>query len=340
MKKYIFMAVAGMLALSSCSNDDNEQTTQNAPRQMTFTAGFGDGASTRATLNGSTKAVTFDAGDKISIFSEHNTDAQEFTTSAGGATATFTGTVGVPGDATYYAIYPYSLAHSYNSSSVLIMGVEIPSSQGAAATSACGWDPAAAIAYATTTEESLTFHNACALLKVTNDSGDGNMIMIQVTEEGLTGIFSLNPSTGALTLEGGVNMVRASDVPNDKTIYLAVAPGTYTNFVASCDGKLKGKASVTLAAGHIYDLGNTSTWPAELTTDIAGYTFYYCAGETWTQAIAYHENNLWNGFKIQGGYVYNTSTEKYLKNSDGSAYIDPDSEVTPEVTPGDYTWGD
>ena len=25
MKKYIFMAVAGMLALSSCSNDDNDE---------------------------------------------------------------------------------------------------------------------------------------------------------------------------------------------------------------------------------------------------------------------------------------------------------------------------
>ena len=67
MKKYIFMAVAGMLALSSCSNDDNEQTTQNAPRPMTFTAGFGDGAQTRATLSGT--SVTFDAPDYISILS-------------------------------------------------------------------------------------------------------------------------------------------------------------------------------------------------------------------------------------------------------------------------------
>ena len=67
MKKYIFMAVAGMLALSSCSNDDNDQTTQNAPRQMTFTAGFGDGATTRATL--SDNSVSFNAGDGIGILS-------------------------------------------------------------------------------------------------------------------------------------------------------------------------------------------------------------------------------------------------------------------------------
>ena len=67
MKKYIFMAVAGMLALSSCSNDDNDLTEQNAPRQMTFTAGYNEGGETRATLNGSTKKVSFDANDKISI---------------------------------------------------------------------------------------------------------------------------------------------------------------------------------------------------------------------------------------------------------------------------------
>ena len=83
------MAVAGMLALSSCSNDDND--VQNAPRQMTFTAGFGDEAQTRASLNGSTKEVSFDAGDEISILSANNTNTK-FTTTAGGASATFTGT--------------------------------------------------------------------------------------------------------------------------------------------------------------------------------------------------------------------------------------------------------
>ena len=31
MKKYIFMAVAGMLALSSCSNDDNDDRTERSP---------------------------------------------------------------------------------------------------------------------------------------------------------------------------------------------------------------------------------------------------------------------------------------------------------------------
>ena len=102
MKKYIFMAVAGMLALSSCSNDDNDQTTQNAPRQMTFTAGFGDDGLTRASLSGN--SVSFETGDDISILSANNTNTR-FDTTEDGASATFTGTA--TADATYYAIYPY-----------------------------------------------------------------------------------------------------------------------------------------------------------------------------------------------------------------------------------------
>jgi hypothetical protein len=44
---------------------------------MTFTAGFGDGATTRATLSG--KSVSFDANDEISILSAKNTNTK-FTT--------------------------------------------------------------------------------------------------------------------------------------------------------------------------------------------------------------------------------------------------------------------
>ena len=99
MKKYMFMAVAGMLALSSCSNDDNDLTEQNAPRQMTFTAGYSDGATTRATLSG--KSVSFDGGDKISILSAKNANTA-FTTSAGGASADFSGTA--TDDSKFYAV--------------------------------------------------------------------------------------------------------------------------------------------------------------------------------------------------------------------------------------------
>ena len=262
MKKYIFMAVAGMLALSSCSNDDNEQTAQNAPRQMTFTAGFGDGATTRATLNGSTKKVSFDANDKISIFSANNNNIQ-FTTTAGGASATFTGPA-TAGDPTYYAVYPNRPGLELEGTTV--KNVRIPHNS---LFSSSNWDKDAAIAYATADGTNLTFHNACALLKITN--GKDVEVDINVAcdyGKALTGTFDLNLSTGELTVQKGkgFNRVDANAVPSGATIYIAIAPGTYNSLNASWTDedfnmgqKTKNDAFI-FQKGKIYDLGNTSDW--------------------------------------------------------------------------------
>ena len=264
MKKYIFMAVAGMLALSSCSNDDNDQTTQNAPRQMTFTAGFGDEAQTRAALNGSTKKVSFDAGDEISILSANNTNT-EFTTTEDGASVTFTGTA--TADSKFYAVYPYTDGLTLDPSTGIISGVEIPGAQFNAAYSTCGWDPRAPIAYATTTGTSLQFHNACALLKINNDRGDAMVIEVSC-HEALTGTFSLNTSSGALSGTNTYPSAAVMQVPDDKTIYIAIAPGEKTGFEVNWMGTDSSHASkwkfspVTFEAGKIYDLGNTSAWDA------------------------------------------------------------------------------
>ena len=257
MKKYIFMAVAGMLALSSCSNDDNDQTTQNAPRQMTFTAGFGDEAQTRATLDGSTKKVSFETGDDISILSANNTNTR-FATTAGGASATFTGTA--TADSKFYAVYPYKDGLTLDPSTGIISGVTIPANQNGAATS--GWDPAAPIAYATTTGTSLQFKNACALLKITNDRDQAYAIAV-ACDQALAGTFSLNTSSGTLSGSSTTNAAGVQNVPSGKTIYIAIAPGTKTYFEAAWLGNTyatKEKMSVTFEAGKIYDLGKTSEW--------------------------------------------------------------------------------
>jgi hypothetical protein len=271
MKKYMFMAVAGMLALSSCSNDDNDiQDVQNAPRQMTFTAGYNDGATTRASLDGSTKKVSFDANDKISILSAKKTNTQ-FTTTAGGASATFSGTA--TDDSKFYAVYPYTSGLTLSGD--VISGIVIPTSQWNSGWNSegnySGWDPKAPIAYATTTGSSLTFHNACAILKVTI-TGYGTYAIFTISaNEPLAGTFSLDTSTGTLTPTSGSTTV---SVGNDfdgncfntdggnKTAYIAIAPGTYTNFRLhlynedSEDKQITKSVSVTFEAGKIYDLGS------------------------------------------------------------------------------------
>ena len=270
MKKYIIIAVASILAFSGCSNiNDN----QNTPQEMTFTAGFSDGVQTRATLNPSTKKVGFDAGDQISILSENN-DNVTFTTTAGGAPATFTGTA-VSGDPTYYAIYPYQDGLSLSEGK--IVGLEIPAMQTVTFTDACGWDPAAPIAYASTTGTSFTFSNLCALLKVTNDRAYAVNIFIQDYSHNaiMTGDFDCDISTGTLTENGddgsvSASWVLAADVPEGKTVYLAIAPCTVGHLVAEwlygvSNGGSKTKTTVTkFLAGKIYDLGNTSEWDGDL----------------------------------------------------------------------------
>lgn len=262
MKKYIFMAVEGMLALSSCSNDDNEQTTQNAPRQMTFTAGFGDDGLTRASLSG--KSVSFDTNDAFSVLSENNTTAVEFTATDG---TNFSGTAE---DASrFYAVYPHKTSYTFNSSLGVISGISIPTDQSNAASSTCGWDPAAPIAYATTTGTSFTFHNLCALLKVTNDKDHEVAIYIIDDEDKayMAGYFNYIIALGELTTESDYNhpFVTVHGVPAGKTVYLAIAPCTVGHLVARWLGNTnngqKGKNTpVTFRAGKIYDLGNVSAW--------------------------------------------------------------------------------
>ena len=258
MKKYIFMAVAGMLALSSCSNDDNDvQNTQNAPRQMTFTAGFGDGGLTRASLSG--KSVSFDTNDAFSILSANNTTAVQFTTTDG---TNFSGTAADAPE--FYAVYPHKAGYTYDGSLGTISGVIIPTNQ--TITSTRDWDPSAPIAYATTTGTSLLFRNACALLKITNDRGEAAVIEVGCNEA-LTGTFSLNTSNGTLSGTAPKGHAYVEGVPANKTIYIAIAPGTKTGFTADWVGvgssgfAVKQKSSaVTFEAGKIYNLGKTSEW--------------------------------------------------------------------------------
>lgn len=270
MKKYMFMAVAGMLALSSCSNDENDiQDAKNAPRQMTFTAGYNEGGETRTTLSG--KSVSFDANDEISILSSKNTNTQ-FTTSAGGASATFSGMA--TDDSKFYAVYPYT--DGLTLSGDVISGIVIPSIQYNGQwydDNKSAWDPKAPVAYATTTGSSLQFRNLCAILKIKVVGSSGYEYAGKITisaDQALAGTFSLDTSTGTLTATEPSTTVDTGDPYADHWVYFennycyfAIAPGTYSNFKVRTDiwGSLKEektKASVTFEKGKIYDLGEFS----------------------------------------------------------------------------------
>jgi len=280
MKKYFFMAVAGMLALSSCSNDNDEIVNENTPHKMTFMAGYSDGADTRATMNfNGDKKVSFDANDQISILSTKNANAP-FTTSAGGASAEFTGTAS--NDSKFYAVYPYTDGLTLDGTT--IKGVTIPTTQtnsnwGEDAYSEdYNWDPKAPVALAVAEPgNALQFKNLCAILKVKVKYIQRSAFKVKVSaSESLAGTFDLNTETYALTDTSGSTSVSAEAPYNDylqgyisffepRNIYIAIAPGTYTNFKVVVDlfggyaeeNPTKTKAgSVTFEKGKVYDLGS------------------------------------------------------------------------------------
>ena len=235
-----------------------------------YTAGtFGwDGDGSAAT--GLPTINTFAANDEISILSAKNTNTQ-FTTSAGGASATFSGTAA--DDSKFYAVYPYTAGLTLSGD--VISGIVIPTSQWNSGWNSnsdfSGWDPKAPIAYATTTGSSLTFQNACAILKVTFPFANFFGRFTISANQPLAGTFSLDTSTGTLTPTSESTTVTVGNPSNiwsdictnsGKTVYVAIAPGTYTGFNLHIynewdEEKSKTKStSVTFEAGKIYDLGS------------------------------------------------------------------------------------
>lgn len=239
----------------------------------------GDGDHSRTTLDPSTKAVSFSAGDKISIFSAQNTK-KRFRTDSGGATATLTfdGTGTVENDAKFYAISPFR-DDNLTLSGDVISRVCIPDQQyifdwGSYDPVEPSWDPYAAVAYAVTEDESLQFHNLCAMLRIHVDGYWRGYMTISANEV-MAGYYYLDTSNGALTPEWGYSTIQvgfpyddACIIAMDRVLYIGIAPGTYSSFNV-CAFKIipyedpalviqKTKSSVTFEAGKIYDLGNFS----------------------------------------------------------------------------------
>ena len=224
-------------------------------------------------LDPSTMQVGFNAGDEISILSTNNDNAR-FTTTEGGAAASFNGTA--VDDSKYYAIYPYTEGLALNGTT--ITGVTIPTNQWNDKWQESHewdddtdspiylhvWDSKAPVAYTVTEDAVLHFHNLCAILKLRIIDDiiwlDGPNLTISANEP-LAGTFSLDTSTGQLTATAGSTSVKVNQLWIHDYVYIAIAPGTYTNFNVYCtdswanyDSNEK-TTSVTFEAGKIYDLG-------------------------------------------------------------------------------------
>lgn len=269
MKKYYIMAVAGLLALSSCSKDSDVMEINEGPHPMTFMANYGDGADTRATL-GSDYKVSWVADDAISILSAKNANAL-FKASTAGLSSAFTGTA--TDDTKFYAIYPFTSGLTLDGTT--IKGVVIPTEQvspewkSSATEATSGWDPKAPVALAVADAgQNLKFTNLCAILKATIKTSAVYYSVKVSAQENLAGTFDLNTETGALSATAGSTSISTGVGSNiissvDRVIYLAIAPGTYSTFecaisiVAGSTSLANSwkKETITFEKGKIYDLG-------------------------------------------------------------------------------------
>ena len=228
MKKYFYMAVAAITALSSCSSENDAIMSETSGQKLTFTASIENDA-TRATYNSSTTKAEWEIGDQISI------NGKDFNALDEGASTTFEAAVagqGAQGD-TYTAYFPANL---YNGGTPTL-----PATQ---TYTAGKFDMPM---YATSTTTDLQFYNLCALLAVKVTSADITTLKsIKVkTDKALSGAFTVSGNTAVLTNANDntktVELVSATPLSLDAegtTFYIAIPAQTYKylNIYLSADG--------------------------------------------------------------------------------------------------------
>ena len=227
MKKFFYMAVAAIAALSSCSGDDAilNEGGQNEAGVTTFTATIEDEGATRTTYNATTHKAEWVEGEAISV------DGNNYTAASTGASTTFTGS-GATGT-THHAYFPASL---YNSGTPTL-----PATQ----TYTAGEFNMPMYAESTTTE--FTFKNLCAVLAVKVTSADITTLKsIRVkADKALSGAFTVSESKAVLSDPSDntktVELVSSSALTLDATgttFYIAIPAQDYAylNIYLSADG--------------------------------------------------------------------------------------------------------
>lgn len=265
--RHSWLCVAGMfgiMMLASCSEDAYDDGSDGTKVPMEFSASV---EATRTVLENK-GGVSWDAGDEISLFDPSGNN-NKFVTSVGGESVTFSGTA-VNAGGKYYALYPYDANANLSGSVFTTM---LPAQQSARDGSfASMLNPSVAVADGP--NESLSFKNACAVIKfsftTTTDAEISKVVFQGNSGEPLAGNVQIDagvtsPSAVVLT-DGASSEIELSGTfaPN-KDYYFVVAPCSLSNGFTITFYNSKGKAwsrvgtkSASLKAGYILDLG-TST---------------------------------------------------------------------------------
>ena len=204
MKKYIFIALAAIAALSSCTKDNLVSQENNGREAQVFTATMEDGIATKVTFDGTNKCAFWEVGDVISI------DGHNYTANQAGASSTFTGSGAT--ESTHHAYFP---ADIYNGGTPTLPA-ELTYAEGKFNMPM----------YAESSTMDLSFKNLCAVLAITVDND--NLVSTSTTSLKAIKIKSDKRMHGAFSATaGGVLSFASTAIPTDdeKTVTLTMSSG-------------------------------------------------------------------------------------------------------------------
>ena len=242
MKKYFFMAVAAIAALSSCTSDNDFEQNQTGKQALVFTATMEGSEATRATFDNTKECAAWEAGDQISI------NGKKYSAQEAGTTTTFKADAeGATGE-TYNAYFPADL---YDGTTATL-----PTTQ----TYKDGKFNMPMYASSTTTD--LEFKNLCAVLAIkVSPEGDGKTVKsIKVaSDKKMNGTFTVIDNKAVLGDDGTNAVVLKSyeavriKADESKVFYIAIPAQEYQylNIFLSADGKTYTEAMATKKAGGL-----------------------------------------------------------------------------------------
>lgn len=280
MKQLSLTVIAIVALFCSCTKEAVQKDVTNDSHsnnlvEVTFTASIPE---TKAILNAD-RSVEFSANDEIAVFANGN--KYKFTTTSGGANASFTGQmdeVDASSD-TFYALFPYSDDAVWNTTDGKISNVTLAKYSAATPGS---FHAKQAVFVAKSTNLTLSFKSAVALLKVTVPDNVPDLKEIAIFNRqtaltgAITGVFDVTPAdgTGTPVVEvtakhgdphtAGLNVAGEQSYINPGVYYIPVLPSllpygleiklTFASAPVTARAA-NGTTDMLLEAGKVYNLG-------------------------------------------------------------------------------------
>ena len=266
MKKYIFLALAAIAALSSCAKESLVSNEENGKESQVFNATIEDCVTTKATFDATNKCALWEVNDEISI------NGKKYKAQSAGTTTTFAAIDGEAEGPTYNAFFPAGLYNGTNA----ILPADVSET----------WADSKfnMPMYAESSTFDLSFKNLCGVLKITVTNAQlasVKCITVSSTNKAVSGAFTVSGDAAVLADASKtantvtVTYTEAVNTDAEKVFYVAIPAQTYKNLsIAVSDGTTtkvmttKKDQDITVARKTIYPItfkGQPTTGTAKAT---------------------------------------------------------------------------